>query len=235
LEYRTEHEYVIEYLENLNLYEYIGRHDSERVVVLGDSGYDNKKIEKAIDEKGWKYIIALKKKRSVKTEKEFTNTAKSQDWSQVQQLFKKHRWIKWVTVYLPKCSPKKKRMEFRIRQTTGYLRYVGKAQLVCSEFKKRPQGKRKYLASNDLKATPRQILLAYRIRWRTELYHHYCLYKMKWCLFVSFLFDPFISYFTRLFQYCAIEKLIAGRKNLITCQLQLHFPAGGELLLSLRA
>ena len=78
--------------------------------------------------KGWKFIIALKKKRSVKTEKEYAATAKSKDWRQIQELFKRHRWIKWITVCLPKNSPKKERTEFRIRQITGYLRGVGKAQ-----------------------------------------------------------------------------------------------------------
>jgi hypothetical protein len=49
-------------------------------------------------------------------------------------------------------------MEFRIRHSMGYLRYVGKVQLVCSEPKKRPDGRRKYLACNDVKATARQIV-----------------------------------------------------------------------------
>ena len=171
LKYNTEHENVVEYLENLNLKDYVGRHDPKKVVVLGDSGYDNKKIETTVARKGWIYIIALKKKRSVKTEKEFANTKKSEDWNQVEKFFKNHRRIKWATVFLPKNSPKKQRMEFRIRQITGYLRDVGKAQLICSEFKKRPKGRRKYLASNDLKATPRQVLLAYRIRWEIEIFH----------------------------------------------------------------
>ena len=61
-------------------------------------------------------------------------------------------------------------MEFRIRQIIGYLRYVGKVQLICSEFKKRPYGRKKYLACNDLKATPRQILIGYRMRWRIEIF-----------------------------------------------------------------
>ena len=171
IEYMTEHESVIEYIENLDLYDYIGHHDPKEVVVMGDSGYDNRNIEKAIASKEWIYLIALKKKRSVKTEKEYAETTKSKDWSQVQKLFKRHRWIKWVSVFLPKNSPEKKRMEFRIRQTVGYLRYVGKAQLICSEFKKRPKGRKKYLASNDLKAEPWQILLAYRIRWEIEIFH----------------------------------------------------------------
>jgi len=171
MEYKTEHEHVVEYLENLDLKAYIGSHNPKHVAVLGDSGYDNKMIEKTIAGKGWIYIIALKKKRSIKSEKQYANTPKSKDWNQVEMFFKNHRRIEWVTVFLPKNSPKKKRTEFRIRQITGFLRAVGKAQLICSEFKKNPKGRRKYLASNDLKATPRQILLAYCIRWEIEIFH----------------------------------------------------------------
>lgn len=171
LTYKTEHEHVIEYIENLDISDYVCKHKPHEVVVLADSGYDNKKIENAIDRKGWQFVIALKKKRSVKTARQYTTTAKSQDWYQVEQLFKNCRRAKWNTVYFFKNSPRKKRMDFRIRQIIGYLRYVGKAQLICSEFKKRPKGRRKYLASNNLKAKPRQILLAYRIRWEIEIFH----------------------------------------------------------------
>jgi len=62
-------------------------------------------------------------------------------------------------------------MEFRIRQIIGYLRYVGKVQLICSEFKKRPYGRTKYLACNDLRARPRQILIGYRMRWAIEIFN----------------------------------------------------------------
>jgi len=171
LKYRTEHQNVVAYLKELDLKDYIGAHDPKQVVVLADSGYDNKNIEKTIDQKQWIYIVALKKKRSVKTEKKYANTPKSKDWDQVQQLFNKHRRLKWITVFLPKNSSDKKRKEFRTRQTIGYLRYVGKAQLVCSEIAKRPKGRRKYLASNDLKAAPQKILLGYRIRWEIEIFH----------------------------------------------------------------
>jgi hypothetical protein len=172
LKYRTEHENVVEYIQGLNLNDFIGPHDPTKVIVLADSGYDSKEIENAIQAKQWNYLIALKKKRSVKTEKEYSNTSKSKGWHQVEQFFKKHRRVKWITVFLPKSSSGKRRMEFRIRQIIGYLRYVGKVQLICSEFKKRSRdGRRKYLACNDLKATPRQILLGYRIRWKIEIFH----------------------------------------------------------------
>ena len=58
-----------------------------------------------------------------------------------------------------------------MRKIIAYLRYVGQVQLISSEFKKRPKGRRKYLACNDLKAAPRQILIAYRLRWKIEIFH----------------------------------------------------------------
>ena len=62
-------------------------------------------------------------------------------------------------------------MEFRTRDTMGYLRYVGHVQLVCSEPRRRPEGHRKYLACNDMRVTARQIILGYRLRWTIELFH----------------------------------------------------------------
>ena len=63
-------------------------------------------------------------------------------------------------------------MEFRTRHITGYLKNFGKAQLICSQFKtKSNKGKRKHLACNDLKATPRQIIIGYRLRWAIEIFH----------------------------------------------------------------
>jgi hypothetical protein len=43
---------VVAYLRTLDLEDYIGAYDQREVVVLADSGYDNKKIEKAIADKG---------------------------------------------------------------------------------------------------------------------------------------------------------------------------------------
>jgi len=171
IKYETENVLVCEYLRKLNLEEYIGTHDPGHVVVLADSGYDTKDIEKTIASKKWHYIIALKKKRTVKTVKMFETTTKSKGWLQVAILFKRYRCLKWSTVRVPVNSTRKKRMEFRIRQITGYLRGVGKTQLICSEFKKGPQGRKKYLACNDFKAAPRQILIGYRLRWAIEIFH----------------------------------------------------------------
>src|SRR5256885_13726180 len=68
LVYQSEHEHVVTYLRTLDLEDYIGSYDRREVLVLADSGYDNKKIEKAIGDKGWHCIIALSKTRSVKSE-----------------------------------------------------------------------------------------------------------------------------------------------------------------------
>ena len=171
LDYKTENELVVEYINNLNLENYIGSHNPKEVVVLADSGYDDKKIENAISDRNWRFIIALKKSRSVKSKKKYSNTSKSKDWTHIALLFKNQRRIKWQTIRIFMDSPRRKRMDFRIRQIVGYLRYVGKVQLICSEFKKRPQGRRKYLACNDLKAKARQVLIGYRIRWAIEVFH----------------------------------------------------------------
>ena len=171
LQYKTENESVVEYISNLKLEDYIGPYDPKDVIVLADSGYDDKKIENAIAKKKWKFIIALNKTRGVKTQRQYRNTAKSKDWNQVGVLFNNCRRIKWQTIRIFTSSSKTKRMEFRIRQIIGYLRHVGKVQLICSKFKKRPYGRIKYLACNDLKAKPRQIIIGYRMRWAIEIFH----------------------------------------------------------------
>jgi hypothetical protein len=169
--YLTEHERVVNYLSNLNLDAYIGPHRSRDVVVLTDSGYDNKKIENAIADKQWAFIMALSKTRSVKSETLYHRTPQSKQWLSVELFFRHHRRLKWSTIRLMTNGTKAKRKEFRIRHTMGYLRYVGWVHLVCSEPKKRSEGRRRYLACNDVRVTARQIMLGYRLRWAVELFH----------------------------------------------------------------
>jgi len=65
----------------------------------------------------------------------------------------------------------RQRRACRIRNTMGSLRSIGTVHLVCAEPRKRPEGRRKSLACNDGKATARQIVLGYRLRWAVELFH----------------------------------------------------------------
>jgi Transposase DDE domain len=171
LTYRTEHDRVVEYIEQLHLEDYIGAYDPREVVVLTDSGYDNKKIQNAIAAKHWHFIIALGKTRSVQPAMSVLTTPKSKQWSHIATFFRNHRWLKWQTIRITTNGTKRKRMEFRTRDTLGYLRYVGQVQLVCSEPRRRPEGRRKYLACNDMRVTARQIILGYRLRWAIELFH----------------------------------------------------------------
>ena len=61
-------------------------------------------------------------------------------------------------------------MDLRIRHTAGYLRSVGKVELVCAAWRNRPDGRRTYLACNDLRAAARQIVTGDRMRWAVELF-----------------------------------------------------------------
>lgn len=171
LTYQSEHERVVAYLKALDLEAYLGAYDRREVVVLADSGYDDKKIEQAIAQKGWNFIIALGKTRSVKSTALYLSSPKSKHWVHVDTFFHRHRRLKWDTVRLSTNGNKRKRMDVRIRHTMGYLRHVGQVELVCSERRNRPDGRRKYLACNDLRATPRQIVMGYRLRWAVELWH----------------------------------------------------------------
>jgi hypothetical protein len=171
LVYKTEHTLLVEYLKTLDLCQYLGPHNSKDIVVIADSGYDDKKIQNIIRKRGWHFIIALKNKRAVKSPQQWQNTPRSSGWSQVAQFFKDQRRLAWETVCLEANSKQQKRMDVRIRHTTGFLKEVGKVQLVCSELKKRPDGRRKFFACNDLEAQPRQIVIGYRLRWGIELFH----------------------------------------------------------------
>jgi hypothetical protein len=171
IKYATEHERLVKYLKTLELELYLGPHCSTDVVVLTDSGYDDKKIQNTILEKKWHFIIALKCRRGVKSDSQYLNTPKSTDWGQIAQFFKDHRRLAWQTICVTTKSSKDKRMEFRIKHTIGYLKGVSRVQLVCSEFKKRRLGRRKYLACSDLRVTPKQILIGYRLRWKIEIFH----------------------------------------------------------------
>jgi hypothetical protein len=171
LAYHREHEHVVAYLRALDLEDSIGTYDRREVLVLADSGYDNKKIEQAIADKGWNFIIALSKTRSVTSEALALSTPQSQQWCHIDTFFRRHRRRKWDTIRLATSGNKRQRMDVRVRHTSGSLRYVGKVELVCAELRNRPDGRRKSLACNDLRATARQIVTGYRLRWAVELFH----------------------------------------------------------------
>jgi Transposase DDE domain len=171
LAYHSAHERVVASLRTLALEDSIGAYDQREVRVLADSGYDNNKIERAMADKGWHCIIALSKTRRVKSDTLYLSTPTSRQWCHIAMCFRRHRRLTWDTIRLATRGPKRKRMAVRVRHTSSYLRSVGKGEVVCSEQRHRPEGRRKYLACNDLRATARQIVTGYRMRWAVELFH----------------------------------------------------------------
>ncbi len=171
LEYKSEHKRVIDYLQSLDLSDYIENYKPEEVVVLADSGYDDKRIQKVILSRGWDFIMAVKKRRSVKSNARHLKTSSKEGWSQIQDFFKAQRRLGWETVRLTANGPGKRRKEFRIRHTIVWLKNVAPVQLVCSERKRAPRGERKYFACSHLTLQPRQILIGYSLRWAVELFH----------------------------------------------------------------
>ena len=64
----------------------------------------------------------------------------------------------------------RQRLAFRVRHTSGSLRYVGQVELVCSALRNRPDGRRTSLACNELRATARQSVMGSRLRWAVEVF-----------------------------------------------------------------
>jgi hypothetical protein len=208
LTYMTEPDRLAEYLKGLNLYEYVGLHDDENVVVLTDSGYDNKKIQNAVLNRGWHFVGALKCSRGIKSEAGYAKTPKSSGWDGVGVFFKKYRKLAWTTVRILTDGPKKKRKEFRVRHAEVFLKGVGKIRAVCSEFKRKSDGRRKYIACSDLKATPRQILIAYGVRWKIEIFHKHIKMHLGFGDIAAKHFSSVESHVSLV--YCAYILLNAG-------------------------
>ena len=170
IKYKTEHKRVIEYIESLNLEEYIGPHNPSDVVALADSGYDNKNIEKTIVGKKWDFIITLKSSRGVKSEIQYEATGEKPKWIRVKDFFKNQRRLAWETIRIY-TDNQEKREDFRIRHIIAWLKGVSKVHLICSERMKKGSQKRNFIVCSNLFASPEQILRGYKIRWKIEIFH----------------------------------------------------------------
>jgi hypothetical protein len=155
VEYKTEPERIMEYLSNVNWQELLPGVKPEEIVVLSDSGYDNKKLQRFFLSQGWDFVGSIKKSRSVKT--------LTQYWQSVSDLFRRTRKIgPWQTVR-HQAGGGKKRRESRIRTLVGYLKGVN--------HEVKPNGERLFLACSKVKVEPGAITRAYRSRWRVEIFH----------------------------------------------------------------
>jgi len=162
VEYKSEHDRIMEYMSEVNWQELLPGVQPSEIVVLNDSGYDNKKLQRFILAKGWDFVGSIKKSRSVKTA--------TQGWQSVFELFRRTRKIgPWQTVR-HQADGGKKRREYRIRTLVGYLKGVpqGEVRLVSAV---KPNGERLYLACSNEKISAGAITRVYRIRWKIEIFH----------------------------------------------------------------
>ena len=154
IDYRTEHEVLLDHLKNLNLKEYIGEFIDDEVVILTDAGYDNKKQQNAIIQKGWSFVCSLKNTRSCQTQ--HGHNCNPKKWAKVSEMFwTTRKQAPWTTVRT-KANGKKKRKEFRARRIDGYLKGVKKL-LAIVESEKVAGGSKRYLACSNPKLTTGQI------------------------------------------------------------------------------
>ena len=125
---------MVDYLTHLHLEDDIGSYDPRDVIVLADSGYDDKKIEQTIVNKRWTFIIALKKTRSVKSETLYLTTPLSRQWCHIATFFRNHRRLNWTTMRVMTNGRKRKRMEFRIRRRRNSARRRKHSSKTSADF-----------------------------------------------------------------------------------------------------
>jgi len=160
LAYKTEHQRILDFLAGWDWESLLPGVLASEVVMLTDSGYDNKELQAFVQAQGWSFVGSLKKSRAVLTE--------TQEWQSVESLFQRTRKVgQWQTV---RMNGGKKRKEFRVRTLMGLLKgTLFQVALVCSE---KPNGERLYLACSRENTHAGAIARTYRLRWLVEVFHH---------------------------------------------------------------
>lgn len=183
IKYRTEIEKLSSYFRTLGLTDIIGAHKKDEVVVLMDSGYDAKELQNVIINRGWDFICSLKSSRSVFIPKKVSKvldmealkekikiTQKS--FVNILDYFSDGR-LAWksirIATYRGKNNVKTLR-QHRVKQREAFLKGVHrKVQIVCSE--RSHESKKKFMSCTNLNVNIKQIILAYKERWKIELFH----------------------------------------------------------------
>lgn len=162
IKYLTEHEKICQFLKKFSFKEFGLEIDPQEVVVLMDSGYDNKTIQRTILERKWDFIMSLKLDRLI--------LCHSNNWSRIDKYFGDGR-RSWTSIRIKFYRNKKKKWhQYQTKQREGLLKGVHqKVNLVCSKIQKRK--KIKYLACSNLSVSSKTILLGYEKRWRIEIFH----------------------------------------------------------------
>jgi Transposase DDE domain len=149
----------------------MGAYERREGLGLAERGDDHQKSATALADKGGHCILAWRKTRRVKSAALALTTPSSRPWGPIDPVVRRHRRLQWDTLRLATRGKPRQRMACRVRPTSGYLRSVGKVELVCAAWRHRPDGRRQYRAGHDLRAPARQIVTGYRRRWAVELLH----------------------------------------------------------------
>jgi hypothetical protein len=153
IKYKTEPEKINDYLKTLNLKEILGDFKNEEILVLMDSGYDQKKLQNTIISRQWDFIIALKNSRTIyQCQNKYVG---------IEKYFKDGR-RPWEFIRIATGESKKGKLRgHSIKQLEGNLRGVKKTlKLICS--KRSRETKLKFFACSNLLVNPKEILLAYK-------------------------------------------------------------------------
>jgi hypothetical protein len=160
-EYKTESKRIIEYLRKFDWKGFLPTVRPEEIVVLSDSGYDNKALQRFILSQGWGFVGSIKKTRSVRTQ--------TQEFQSVEELFQNTRKIgPWKTIR-HRTNGGKKRKLANIRTLIGSLKGVHSEVAIVSAEK--PNKQRIYLGCSRSKLDPGIIARLYKLRWSVELFH----------------------------------------------------------------
>ena len=164
IKYQSEPERVASFLKELDLKEALGHHDHSEVAVLMDSGYDSKKLQSAILNKGWDFVCSLKSSRTV------SSLGESKTWVNVHKYISRGRKTEKSLRIETYRGKKRGWRQFFVKQREGFLKGVRhRVQLVCS--KKSTNSNLKYIACSNLDVSIKSIILVYRERWLVELFH----------------------------------------------------------------
>jgi uncharacterized protein (UPF0147 family) len=161
IDYESELEIVENWILEFSESRMFSKDQMKQILFLLDSGYDAKKVQRAIRKIGSEFVMALKSNRVVQGK-------------QVREYFRlNRRWLPWKSIRLDVGNGRKtSRRKYSIRTATDVtLKGFGPVTVVCSQAKSRARRPIKYLVTSDPKFTGRQIVEWYSRRWTIELWH----------------------------------------------------------------
>jgi hypothetical protein len=173
--YRTQTELAAEMIAELPLPE------GTKVVVLGDTAFDAKCIRRACDQRGYTWIVPLNPERVLAGPKgkrpkvrSLINGLTADQLVAMRFHAGRGSCVAQRRVSPCRVGPKVKPRTYYVHRRRQTVHSVGEVQLVFSTRNKPANGQpveiQKILMTNDLQASPRQIVEWYGLRWQIELF-----------------------------------------------------------------